>query len=374
MKVGIITFHNTSNYGAALQALATVKAIEEMGFDAEIIDYTSHHRRTKYSAVWRVVESIKAGNISSAAKYLVLSPGVFLRNRAFKKFYRKYLTKSAQVYRARKDLAKTSGLYDSVVAGSDQIWSYKNNDGDLSYLLDFVSSEVNKCSYASSFGVSDIPESLRVEYSDLLNKIDAISVREDLGRTLVKKIADRNASVVVDPVLLLDRGYWCSLAGIVSARQHPFDLVYVNSASFLERKISYADTFPRVPKISIGSFKFTDVFKRDVSLRNGEGPLAFLSYINSARFVYTTSYHAVLFCLIFNKPFYVFLTGDNGRDARIIQVLDDYDLNERAVHSFDKCLKPSLGVDFSGFNEKWSEKRKNSIDFLTGALRNMERI
>ena len=38
-KVGILTFHNTLNYGASLQAYALCRVLRNIGADAEIIDY-----------------------------------------------------------------------------------------------------------------------------------------------------------------------------------------------------------------------------------------------------------------------------------------------------------------------------------------------
>lgn len=39
MKVGILTFHHTANYGAVLQSLALSRYIKSLGHDVEIIDY-----------------------------------------------------------------------------------------------------------------------------------------------------------------------------------------------------------------------------------------------------------------------------------------------------------------------------------------------
>ena len=39
MKIGVITIENVNNYGAELQATATIKVLQDMGYDAEIINY-----------------------------------------------------------------------------------------------------------------------------------------------------------------------------------------------------------------------------------------------------------------------------------------------------------------------------------------------
>jgi len=39
MKIGIITMHRVLNIGSVLQAYATQKAFEKLGYDSELIDY-----------------------------------------------------------------------------------------------------------------------------------------------------------------------------------------------------------------------------------------------------------------------------------------------------------------------------------------------
>jgi hypothetical protein len=39
IKIGILTYHNTTNYGATLQAYALQNVIENFGFECEIINY-----------------------------------------------------------------------------------------------------------------------------------------------------------------------------------------------------------------------------------------------------------------------------------------------------------------------------------------------
>ena len=41
MKVGILTLHNTTNYGATLQAYALWHYVSNLGIDVEVIDYLS---------------------------------------------------------------------------------------------------------------------------------------------------------------------------------------------------------------------------------------------------------------------------------------------------------------------------------------------
>ena len=38
-KVGLLTYHHTTNFGSLLQTYALYKAIQDLGFDCEVIDY-----------------------------------------------------------------------------------------------------------------------------------------------------------------------------------------------------------------------------------------------------------------------------------------------------------------------------------------------
>lgn len=39
-EIGILTFQRTSNFGSMLQAFALCKAVRNLGYDCDIVDYT----------------------------------------------------------------------------------------------------------------------------------------------------------------------------------------------------------------------------------------------------------------------------------------------------------------------------------------------
>ena len=45
-KIAVITYHRSYNYGAVLQAYATVKFFENQGFDVKMIDYYPQDRKS----------------------------------------------------------------------------------------------------------------------------------------------------------------------------------------------------------------------------------------------------------------------------------------------------------------------------------------
>src|SRR5690606_31555421 len=80
--------------------------------------------------------------------------------------------------------------FDAYVVGSDQSWRPRYSPMITNYFLDFANDQkkIKRISYAVSFGVSNWEfndEETRI-CKKLLEKFDAISVREDSGVTLVR--------------------------------------------------------------------------------------------------------------------------------------------------------------------------------------------
>lgn len=367
MKIGVITFHDASNYGAALQAYATQQAISDLGYDAEIINYSNEYRLSKYSPWSRFSSAVRSKRYLYAVAVLFFAPGILLRNRAFRGFYKRFLNLSGPRIESKCKLEAAATRYDVIIAGSDQIWSYKNNGRDFSYLLEFAGLGAKKFSYASSFGLTEIPEDLLLSYKKCLTRLDSISVREKKGVELVEKLIGRKANLVLDPVFLHGRDFW--LERSLAVREKDFVLFYMNENRFNRKMLACLKSFGVDKKIvSIGSLALADIFRGNYKVKNADGPQKFISYIYSADIVITTSYHAVVLCLIFNKPFYVLVSGDDGRDARILQVLEDYHLLDRAIYIETRLRDFSYQIDFSCFNDAWPHRRDYSLKFIGSSI------
>src|SRR5699024_4312237 len=88
------------------------------------------------------------------------------------------------------------------------IWNYKLSGSDSTYLLDFVSDDQKKMSYASSFGLEEIEESKKNMYIECLSKITKMSVREESGAEIIDELIGYKPTVVLDPCLLLSKDEW----------------------------------------------------------------------------------------------------------------------------------------------------------------------
>src|SRR5699024_643552 len=83
---------------------------------------------------------------------------------------------------------------------------YKNTTRILASSERFVEAIVNR--NVSEKKCQWIPNHIEHYYSEKLDDIPSISVREETGMEIVKKLTGRNVPIVLDPTLLLSRQEW----------------------------------------------------------------------------------------------------------------------------------------------------------------------
>ena len=153
MKVGILTYHDTTNYGAAFQAFALQKKIEELGCDCEIIDYKCKAVTERYE----IKSPFKSSNIKQCIKRILTNKNNRNLKLKFETFYKRYQKRSDKTY-YKNTISETNNIYDKFIVGSDQVWNLRLSGEDTTYMLDFVKDDSKKYSYAASFGYSKIPD------------------------------------------------------------------------------------------------------------------------------------------------------------------------------------------------------------------------
>ena len=168
MRTGLITFHFAHHYGAQLQALATMKAIQGLGHDCQIIDYRLPHT-TRTNQLFKKSRAVRdmASDAHTALHYSAFQR----RFQRFEAFVAEEMSLSSQRYTAFAQLREAPPAYDVYVAGSDQIWNpyiFQNKQFDPAFLLDFVR-EGRRISYAPSLGVPQLPEDKAAELETALD-------------------------------------------------------------------------------------------------------------------------------------------------------------------------------------------------------------
>lgn len=384
-KVGIITIVNVNNYGAELQAFATLRKLQLMGYDAEIINYL-------YYKDWRYVDSkisrpFSPMNIKDKiiyfTKYRVAS---FVLNKIlplickdvkhrianFNSFHQ-HNTRFSRLYKSMKDLYTDTPIYDVYMAGSDQVWNPSASSSIEPYFLTFAPHNALTVSYASSFGVSKIENNSIANHIKLgLSSIKNISVREYSGVELVKELTGRTAQLVCDPTLLLNKSEWAMFMKPVSNMPQHYVLIYQLSESDaivkLATKIGKQKQIP-VYRICKRAFKV----KKDKEVVNilDAGPSEFLSLIANASFIITNSFHGTAFSINFGIPFYTIVSAKKKNNSRMESLLNYTGLRKRMVKDdVDITNLPIVEYDVNATQLKLKSFRLESEKFLKDALAN----
>ena len=382
-KTGLVTCYFKSNYGSLLQAYATQKFLDSLKIENETInidkniDFKKGKRKYYMSQIFNFtfIKS-KLGMIKLKLDKKInkeLEKHISIREKKFKEFRNQFrLSKEINTYAELKEYCKK---FDNVLVGSDQLWLPVNVVSDY-YTLNWVSDEINKISFSTSFGVSSIPEKYKSLYRKFLNRINYLSTREESGKKIIKDLTDRDAKVVCDPTLLFNKEEWMDIQEERPIVNGKYIFCY-----FLGNSIEYRKFAERLKEktgykiVSINHcdeyVKYSDVFADEVPY--DIGPAEFLNLIRNAEYVCTDSFHGTVFSLINNVKFFVFRRYNRkskvSTNSRLDSLLGTVNLKERLLEGdedIDKAIE--MNIDFSDVNKKLEEFRNDSKEFLEKAL------
>ena len=365
MKITINTIVDYNNYGNRLQNYALQEILQNLGHEVETL---KNYTKKEAPFYIKLVNSIKEGDLKEKIKNKFTKDTVDYsldsqRVANFKKFTNDYIKET------EKSVDQTSSDFsflqdtECFVIGSDQVWNYNfTRFSDIDFAL---FSEASKISYAASFGVSDIPKSLENKYSEGLGQIDFISVRERAGKKIVEKISDKTATVVLDPTMLLSKEQWKYLVNDSTQYEEPFILTY-----FLEEPLEvnnrYVYDYANKNGLQVKRLGTREDLEMWVS-----DPREFVNLFSQAEAVFTDSFHACVFAIIFEKYFEVFdrNTSMESMNSRIDTLLQDFDLENRWNRVGQNVQSE---IDYVRVMELLQIRRTESLDFLKTALKNVQ--
>lgn len=221
MKIALMTWFHYINYGTALQVYASTKYLEEKGNEVYVIQYYPNPSPMYFSS--------KSSEYLYRAKRKLhkISTSKGILDETCSESFHNFISSSIRLtekVQNESDFAALNSKFDCFICGSDQIWSPLNYDQP--YFLDFVSDTDKMVAYAPSLGVSHIDRpGDDKKISELANRFKYLSVREKTGAELIRKLNGREARVVLDPTLLLDKDDWNRLVP-GEAEGRPYVLAY----------------------------------------------------------------------------------------------------------------------------------------------------
>lgn len=313
MKIGIITFQRAHNYGAILQCYALQEVLVGLGYDVEVIDYEHHYYDYYKPFLWK---RVAPWHPRSAIINLQNLNRRKMRYHAFDDFINRNLKLSD-----KGKLQNICNEYDVVIIGSDQVWNPNNSKGnyDKYYWGQFkTDGKPRVISYAASMGGSWRTADWR-KIRRLLENFDAISVREDYLKNVIKERSAKNAEWVLDPTLLQTHEFWMSKAK-KPALTRPYLFFY--QARRDERALEYAKEAAKAKNLDFVGIS-ADIMAYNSKSAIPAGPAEFLGLMKDADYVLTTSFHGTVFCYQLKKRFSTLRLGDgeDGRAESIMQLL-----------------------------------------------------
>lgn len=356
-KIGILTFHRAVNYGALLQAYALVETLQEIGANAEVIDYKNDKIEKSYYTRRGLTNSLK-----SMLRNVYLFPIQQKRNKAFQRTLEQYLRLSKTSY-TKQTIGETEKIYDFIITGSDQVWNLPCTNGDKTYFLDFINEPKKKKSYAASFGKIKGFEKEYKQYLELIKTFSAISVREENGKHFLQdNNIEENIRVDIDPVFLLNRKKWMEFE-----KTPDFDdYILVYSVNLPNGILKYARE--QAKKLGKEMIIVTLRNKKIKLLKNEKNyscctPNEFVGLINHASLVVTNSFHGTAFSIILHKNFVVVRNStssaamDNSRLDNILNIM-------QLANRFSDRVKLNENINYTEVDRIIRDLRENSLDYL----------
>lgn len=369
MKLGLLTFHTAANYGAALQAYAFEKFLTDKGYDCEYINYVNASRAHAYSMTWHIFDCLRRGKLTSAAAYLAGSPFMTLRKCRFNRFYDKYLRKTEKVYHNSEEAAELNDKYDYFVVGSDQIWNPVCNGDDAAFLLDFVKDGKKRISYSPSFGMTEVDDAHEEVYRENLRQFGHIGVRETVGQKIVKNLTGRDATLVLDPVLLLTKEQWREVMYSKPCNER-FIFSYTNRDS--QTRFFFRTGYKLDGRKHYVLSRYTkpgDFLNSQVRVKYCMSPEEFLWVINNAELVVSASFHCIAMSIVLNRQFVAITTGDEGKDERLLNLLRTLGLENRVLRKDMTVEEVNALIDYKVVNERLEQMKKQSVEYILRALK-----
>ena len=358
-KIGIASPYRVANYGTKLQAYAISEYIKNItGKETEIINFapSDDHRiqviLRKVFSCKRNIARIKKIVMNKKNKKNDISRKQLERVRAINKF--DDMLPLGEKIKNWNELKESSKQYDCVICGSDQIW-LPDNLKDRYYTLEFCDDDVKKGSYAASLGVEVLNNRQKKKYAKFLNKLDFISVRENIGRDLLKSFYNKkDVTWVCDPTLLLTKKQWSDVEErpkVLDSISGDYVFCYFLGTNEEHRQVVYKYAKEKKLKIlSIANFKGiceSDTKLSDFQLYNLTVN-EFLYLIHHSTMVCTDSMHATIFSIIFETNFITFERFKNSdsdsRNSRIYSLLKVMKLEDR-LYKGEKILEKQIDYD-----------------------------
>lgn len=370
--IGIITYHHYYNYGTMLQALALQEKVEQLGYQAELIDFKQDNSLSRYEMLKLRIKRMPV-YIKERKKYRALADSrekIKEKNELFEQFYKTYLHVGKKKYTTTQQLMENPPVYDGYVVGSDQTWNPFVANSPEAFFLPFVENKSKKGSYGPSLAVKSLSDEKEKEYRKKLSNFSFLSCREQDGAQLLSRITQKEVKCVLDPTLLLSAKEWGKYCEFEIPKE-PYILVY-----FFGEKSEHRRAVEKIQKLT--NWKIISLPAAYLEMENNDykkvwgGPKEFLSLIRGAALICTDSFHGTMFSINFQRNFFSFCKSsdseESSENSRLYSALNIFGLSNRIIHNMDNLTAEDISIDYKNVIPILEEQRRDSIEYLENML------
>ena len=359
MKIGKLTLDGYFNYGNVLQNYALRQVLLRY---ADVVDSFWHEQdnfivNTWYSWSWKkpLKWIINYRGFREEIKWVMYE---CVRQGRIKEWCDKYIG-----VKRVENLLEVADNYDFFVVGSDQVWNpYLSN---LQHCFLTFASKEKRIAYAASISCVDIPQKDLPLFADGVMNMAHISMREQHGADMIRKISGREVPVLVDPTMLLTTDEWHKVS-YQPNWYHGEDYILTY---FLGERPKFLNKLAD----EIG-LKVINMLDRENYEHYVTSPSEFLWAIEHAKLMYTDSFHGTVFSILFRTPFVVCnRVGDDVSEkmgSRIDTLLGYFGLGERRGTKDNGYAinNPLASPDWSQVDVVLARERVRADEYLRQAL------
>ena len=352
-----MTFWQTNNnYGQVLQLFALHKTLTKKNYHPFLIRYyVIPKHKYKWLKLFR--------HLFEFSRYRFFLNSMIRKepDRDFDKFRKTHLNITPEVYSSIDELKQINA--DAIIVGSDQVWNYTlfGDEPDPAFYLRFASDNCKKLSYAASFGFPALPLKFEKPIQDWIKSFHAVSVRDEASKTICEQQLKKEATLVVDPTLLLNKSeYELLFEGTIPSEPYCvfYHLAGQRKVNFQKIKSFCANNNLKYVFIPVLETGFSDAIYPTIG--------NWLKLIANASFVITNSFHGTCFSIIFQRKFVTIMESGalSKRNTRIVSLLSAFHSTNR-IWDYDDCLQQYYETEEFSFQKEDKQFIQQSLDFLT---------
>ncbi|MCR4615792.1 MAG: polysaccharide pyruvyl transferase family protein [Clostridiales bacterium] len=316
MKIGILTHHSINNFGAFLQGWALQEKLKALFPEDEVFIINYIIPKQNIINVGGFFRFYPGAETPVSWLNKITQPAIFAENR------KKYFNLTKKVYNAQQ--INSLGL-DCIVIGSDEVWNYLDPKGFS--LIKF--SDGLKCrsivAYAPSAGKAtgeNAPDNVR----QAMKGFTALSARDKSAQTLCQNALGVTPQLVCDPTFLTATPK-VDNEKIKKLTEKPYVLFYYCNGIPHELKKKVADNARAKGYEVIGAGEYDKLYSQ-MSVRLT--PFEWAELFRRAEYVYTGTFHGVVFSILNRKDFRVYASIDS-RVKKIAALLEQFVIGDRKL-------------------------------------------